>query len=99
MTCALALGVALFASGCSVPATGEDQTTASVATGTTLAPMLERAHMGGTIAAGIEKEPDRAAEILAAHDITAEDFESLILEIAQDSLLTVTFEAAKVSAQ
>lgn len=96
---ALALGVALLAAGCSSTATGGDQTQEPVATGTTSSPTLEQARTAGTIAGEIEKEPNRAAEIFAAHGVTSESFESLIIEIAQDSLLTVAYEAGKVAAK
>lgn len=94
----LAFSLAVFVAGCGGSATTNESATESIATGTTSAPTVEQARKAGTIAGAIEKEPNRATEILAEHGVSAESLESLILDIAKDSTLTEAYEEAKAAA-
>ena len=47
------------------------------------------------IAVEIEKDPGRAAEILADHGISVDRLEGILYDIAQDPVLAKTFQDAK----
>ncbi len=99
---ALTLLVAIFAAGCGGTSKTNESAKApepiATATTTTSAPTVDQAREAGTVARAIENEPNRAAEILAQHGMTAEGLQSLILEIAKDPQLTDAYEQAKTGA-
>lgn len=98
---AWALLIAIFAAGCSGSSTTTREGTtdsAATATATATAPTVEQARKAGVVARAIEAEPNRAAEILTEHGMTAEGLEALIFEIAQDPQLTEAYEAARQGA-
>lgn len=92
---AWALLIAIFLADCTSSSSTREGSTESAATATTGAPTLEQARKAGAVARAIEAEPNRAAEILAEHGMTAEGLEALIIEIARDPKLTEAYEEAK----
>jgi hypothetical protein len=94
---AVALLVAMVATGCSSSSSTGDGSTESAAPPAAGAPTVEQAREAGTIARAIESEPNRMSEILAEHGMTAEGLENLMFEIAKDPKLTEAYEDAKGS--
>ena len=58
-------------------------------------PSVEKAREAGQMAMEIEKDPNRANQVLEAHHMTSEEFQALMLEIAQDPALTEAYEAER----
>lgn len=92
---AMALLVAVFSAGCGGSSATQDASTETTPAETSGAPTVEQAREAGTIAKAIEKEPNRTAEILAEHGMTAESLEALLYQIARDPKLTEVYEEAK----
>jgi len=51
--------------------------------------------LAATIADAIKAEPDRAEEILAEHDMTAQAFSDLMIEIAADEKMSADYANAR----
>ncbi|HET9252098.1 MAG TPA: hypothetical protein VFP58_08285 [Candidatus Eisenbacteria bacterium] len=95
---AVALLLAIVATGCSSSSsTGDGSTQSEAPPAAGAAPTVEQAREAGAIARAIENEPNRMSEILSAHGMTAESLEDLMFEIAKDPKLTEAYEAAKRS--
>lgn len=89
------LGLAVFgcAGGTSTP---ESETaTSETMNETGSAPASDAVQQAAEIANAIEAAPDRANEILEAHGMTAEQFEALLYEIAQDPAKSEAYAAAR----
>jgi hypothetical protein len=101
MAGAVVLVVAILAAGCTGSSStgkssGEQAATSTTGTAaTTGAPTIEQAREAGAVARAIDAEPNRAAEILAEHGMTAQSLESLIFEIAKDPKLSEAYEEAR----
>jgi hypothetical protein len=54
-----------------------------------------KAVQAAAIADEIATNPDRMEEILAAHSMTADEFESLLFEISEDEALSDAYEKAR----
>lgn len=93
----LALGIALFSSGCSgTSSRAETQTTQEMGTtAETGSASVEMARVAAMMSLAIEREPERLTEILQQHDMTPEAFEELLYDIAQDPELTEAYEATR----
>jgi hypothetical protein len=90
-----ALLAAIFVTSCTSSSSTREGSTESAATATAAAPTVEQARMAGVVARAIEAEPNRTAEILAEHGMSAEGLEALIIEIARDPKLTEAYEEAR----
>lgn len=91
----LAVALAMLASGCARPASEDAALTPDTTAQVAVTPAMEKAREAGTIAAAIEKEPDRATAILSEHGMTQAQFEDLLYVIAQDPAQTEAYEAAR----
>lgn len=86
----------LAALGCAGGSTPESETAASETMNETgAAPASDAVQQAAEIANAIEAAPDRANEILEAHGMTAEQFEALLYEIAQDPAKSEAYAAAR----
>jgi hypothetical protein len=93
---AIGFAIALFTFGCTKTPSGE--TTAAdkaPVVQTDSIPSIERAREAGQMAAAMTKEPDRIQEILDAHHMTADAYQVLLFDIAEDPALTDAYEAAR----
>lgn len=102
----LVVALVLIAPGCA-PKPADDATTSDAAVteeamteeelsgAETVAATPETARRAGQLAAAIEAEPARLAELLAEQGWTADAFEALLVEIAADPGLTDAYEAAR----
>jgi (p)ppGpp synthase/HD superfamily hydrolase len=96
----LALTLLLVGFGCAQKPAPQDTATrtttgTSASTTTAATATLESARQAGQLAAAIEKEPARTAEILKEHGMTAESYQALLYDIAEDAALTNAYEAAR----
>jgi hypothetical protein len=93
----LLLGIALFvfSLGCAgsepEPAVEAEPEAGSV----TAAEPEDLVTRAAEIAAAIEADPDGAEEILQRHEVTIEEFEQMMFEIAADPELSKAYEAAR----
>ena len=93
---AMVLILALVGVGCAPKSADDATATGKAAPGAaTVAATPETARQAGQLAAAIEKEPARLAELLAGRGWTAEAYQALLVEIAADPGLTETYEAAR----
>lgn len=93
---AIVIALALCMFGCTKAPSGE--TTAAdkaPVVQTESSPAIERAREAGQMAAAMAKEPDRIQEILDAHHMTADAYQTLLIDIAEDPALTDAYEAAR----
>ena len=56
---------------------------------------LDRVRRAVLVAGEIEKEPERSAEILRANQLTEEDFDALMYDIASDPALSAAYQKAR----
>ena len=91
----VAVGILLFSHGCTSSSSSEKTAAVETLEERVDLPSLERVREAAQMAVAIEREPARLAEILEAHGMTADEFQDLLYEIAQDPELTRAFEAAR----
>jgi|SRR6185503_3965344 hypothetical protein len=93
---AMGIAIALFAFGCT-KAPSSETTAADKApvVQTDANSSIERAREAGQMAAEMTKDPDRIQEILDAHHMTADAYQALLIDIAEDPALTDAYEAAR----
>jgi hypothetical protein len=59
------------------------------------APAMEMVQKALTIAREIEANPDQGEQILESHGMTAESFQALMVEIAEDPAMAEAYAAAR----
>lgn len=92
---ALTIGMVLCSVGCAQITSKETPAVAATAGQNDAVPSVEKAREVAHMAVAMEKEPNRATEILEAHHMTRGAFENLLYHIAQDPALTEAYEAAR----
>jgi hypothetical protein len=93
---AMVLILALIGAGCAPKPAEDAKATGKAAPGAArVAETPETARKAGQLAAAIEREPARLAELLAGQGWTAEAYQTLLVEIAASPGLTETYEAAR----
>jgi hypothetical protein len=93
----VAVALSAFVLGCAPKASNEKTATQVSAAPSDTSP-TGQAREAGRIVVEIQKDPNRAGEILTAHGTTVDAFEELLYKIAQDSALTEAYEAARTGA-
>jgi hypothetical protein len=92
---AFALLIALGIAGCTAAPSEESSSTEPAAGTESAAPLADDVQKAVTIANEIDASPDRAAEILAAHGMTQDEFQALMYEIAQDPAKSEAYAQAR----
>jgi type IV pilus biogenesis protein CpaD/CtpE len=90
---ALALVIALGLAGCAAAPSSDTESAPAAAEAD--APAMEMGPKALTIAREIEANPDQGEQILESHGMTAESFQALMVEIAEDPAMAEAYAAAR----